>query len=421
MKKFLVMVLILSVVCGMSVMAGGSKESSTTADGKTELVFWTRMNDKFEEEIAAFEASHPDVKVTRVGIGSDYDDLTTKYIAGAVSGELPHVGLVSQRYGIPQLYDAGVLVPVDELMTEEEKADVLPAYWGRYTYKGVKVAIPFQVSMPVLYVNLDLFEQYGVEIPRTWDEVMEAAKKLTVDTNGDGVTDIYGFNVPADAPWYLNGMFKAAGADVIKGDADVDFSQPEVIALLEDFQQMAAEGSLPSNQHSTAKDDFKNGSLAMLLNSCAGNGSISKGVDGKFEYALVTFPSINGNIYAPLGGNGLGVFKSTPEMEALAWEFVQFMTSTDAYTGFSMAKGYMPITASSMEDERVQARMNDPFWEETYEQVDHLYGQPINPVDATIWNNVNDILSVIEEDPNADVSALVESTQAEIDDFLEEY
>ena len=404
------------------VFAGGSKETAEkTADGKTELVFWTRINDTFEDEIAAFEASHPDVKVTRVGIGSDYDDLTTKYIASAVSGELPHVGLVSQRYGIPQLYDAEVLVPVEELMTEEEKDDVLGAYWDRYTYKGVKVAIPFQVSMPVLYVNLDLFEQYGVEIPRTWDEVMEAAMKLTIDTNGDGVTDIYGFNMPADAPWYINGMIKAAGADVVKSESKVDFNQPEVVALFEDFQEMASNGSMPSNQHSTAKDDFKNGSLAMLLNSCAGNGSISKGVDGKFEYALVTFPSINGNIYAPLGGNGLGVFKSTPEMEALAWEFVQFMTSTDAYTGFSMAKGYMPITASSMEDERVQERINDPFWKETYEQVDHLYGQPINPVDATIWNNINDILSVIEADPDADVQSLVGGVQQQIDDFLLEY
>ena len=74
-----------------------------------------------EERRKAFEAAHPDVDVTRVGVGSDYDDLTTKYNASAVSGELPHVGHVSQRYGITQLYDAGVLVPVDELMTEEEE------------------------------------------------------------------------------------------------------------------------------------------------------------------------------------------------------------------------------------------------------------------------------------------------------------
>lgn len=419
--KRIILIAMLLITAAMMVFAGGSKEAVAETDGKTELVFWTRINDTFEEEIAAFEAAHPDVDVTRVGVGSDYDDLTTKYIASAVSGELPHVGLVSQRYGIPQLYDAGVLVPVDELMTEEEMNDVLDAYWGRYTYKERKEALPFQVSMPMLYVNLDLFNEYGVEIPRTWEEVIEAAHKLTIDTDGDGVTDIYGFNIPSDAPWYLNGMFKAAGADVIRSEKDVNFNQEEVVAVLETIQDLAADGCMPSNQHSSAKDDFKNGSVAMILNSCAGNGSIAKGVGDKFEYAMVTFPSINGNIYAPLGGNGLGVFKSNPEMEALAWEFVQFMTSTEAYSGFSMNKGYMPITKSSMEEDVVKARINDPFWAETYAQVSHLYGQPINPVDATIWNSINDILSIIEADSEADVAALVADTQSEIEDFLAEY
>ena len=241
------------------------------------------------------------------------------------------------------------------------------------------------------------------------------------DTDGDGVTDIYGFNIPSDAPWYLNGMFKAAGADVIRSEKDVNFNQEEVVAVLETIQDLTADGCMPSNQHSSAKDDFKNGSVAMILNSCAGNGSIAKGVGDKFEYAMVTFPSINGNIYAPLGGNGLGVFKSNPEMEALAWEFVQFMTSTEAYSGFSMNKGYMPITKSSMEEDVVKARINDPFWAETYAQVSHLYGQPINPVDATIWNSINDILSIIEADSEADVAALVADTQSEIEDFLAEY
>ncbi len=419
-KKVLVALMVcLSVLTCM--YAGGSGEKKAAAEGKIELTFYTRINDTFTEEIAAFETAYPNVKVNRVGIGSDYDDLTTKYIASSVSGELPHVGLVSQRYGIPQLYDAGVIVPMDDLMTQEEKDDILDVYWGRYTYKGTKVALPYQVSMPVLYVNLDLFEEYGVDIPKTWDEVIDAAKKLTIDANGDGITDIYGFNMPSDAPWYINGLIKAAGADVVTGEKSVNINQPEVIAFFESIQDLAANGAMPSNQHSTAKDDFNNGSLAMLLNSCAGNGSVSKGVNGKFNYAMVTFPSINGEICAPLGGNGLAVFKSTPEMEALAWDFVKFMTSTESYSGFSMNKGYMPITKSSMEDDVVKARLADPFWKETYDQVDHLYGQPINPVDATIWNNINSILSIIEEDSSADVSALVLDMQNQIDDFLEEY
>ncbi len=386
-----------------------------------ELIFWTRINDTFEEEIAAFEALHPDVKVTRVGVGSSYDDLVTKYIAAAVSGELPHVGLLSQRYGIPQIYDAGVLVPIEKFMSEEEQNDIMAAYWERYTYNGERVAVPFQSSMPVLYVNEALLAEAGVDVPTTWDEVQQAAAKLTKDADGDGVTDVFGFNMPDDAPWYVNALVREAGGEIIHEDGTVSVDIPQMVSVLRDIQQMAAAGSMPSNQHGTAKDDFKNGAVAMLFNSCAGNKSIAKGVEDKFEYALVTFPAIDGNVSAPIGGNALGIFKSDAETEALSWEFVQFMTSSDAVSGFTMDKGYLPIKYSFMETDFVKARLADSFWAATFDQVQHLQGQRVNPVDATIWSELNDILSEIESDPGADVEKLVRNMQREVDDFLLDY
>lgn len=415
MKKVLSLTLVLLALSALF-LAGAVAEEE-----KTELIFWTRMNDTFEDEIAAFEALHPDVKINRVGIGSSYDDLVTKYIAASVADELPHVGLLSQRYGIPQLYDAGVLAPISDFMSEEEQNDVMEAYWGRYSYKGVRVALPFQSSMPVLYVNTDLFEQQGVEIPTTWEEVQEAATKMTLDIDGNGSIDVYGFNMPEDAPWYLYGLVKADGGTIVNEDGTVTVNTPEMLDVLSDIQKMVAGGSMPSNQHATAKDDFKNGALAMLLNSCAGNRSIEKGVDGKFNYALVTFPSINGNVCAPLGGNALGIFKSDEKMEQLSWEFIQFMTSSDAVSGFTMSKGYLPIKHSFMETDFIKERQADSFWAATYQQIPNMVGLPVSPVDATIWNEINDVLSMIESDPNADIEELIENVQYEVDDFLLDY
>ena len=415
MKKGLSLILALALVLALGL------PTALAETEKTELIFWTRMNDTFEDEIAAFEAIHPDVKINRIGIGSSYDDLVTKYIAAAVSGELPHVGLLSQRYGIPQIYDAGVLLPIESFMTEEEQNDIMAAYWERYTYNGVRLAVPFQASMPVLYVNTTLLNEYGVKVPTTWEEVQTAAAQLTKDTNGDGATDIYGFNMPDDAPWYINALVSEAGATTIGQDGTVNVNTPEMIAILQSIQKMCADGSMPSNQHSTAKDDFKNGSVAMLLNSCAGNKNIAKGVADKFEYALVTFPSINGSVKAPIGGNALGIFKSDEKMEALSWEFLQFMTSSDAVSGFTMSKGYLPIKYSFMGLDFIKERLADPFWMATFEQVEFLKGQPVNPVDATIWSELNDVLSIVESDAGADVAKLVEKMQTEVDDFLFEY
>lgn len=388
---------------------------------QTELVFWTRINDTFEDEIAAFEEMNPGVKIVRVGVGSSYDDLVMKYVAAAVSGDMPHVGLLSQRYGIPQIYDADVLVPIEDFMTEDEQNDIMNAYWERYTYKGKRVAVPFQSSMPVLYVNLTLLNEAGLEIPTTWDEIIIAAKALTKDVDSDGATDVYGFNLPDDAPWYVNSLVSQSGGTIIHDDGSVTVNTDEMKSVLTSIQKLVADGSMPANQHGTAKDDFKNGALAMMLCSCASYKNINGGVDGKFEWAMSTYPSIGGNIMAPIGGNALGVFKSNDEMEALAWEFVKFMTSSDAVSGFTMNKGYLPIKYSFMDTDFVKARLNDSIWTKTFEQVQFLKGQPVNPVDATIWKDINDILSEIESDTDMDITGLLEDMQLDVDDFLMDY
>ena len=50
-----------------------------------------------------------------------------------------------------------------------------------------------------------------------------------------------------------------------------------------------------------------------------------------------------------------------------------------------------------------------------------MVGLPVSPVDATIWNEINDVLSMIESDPNADIEELIENVQYEVDDFLLDY
>lgn len=51
----------------------------------------------------------------------------------------------------------------------------------------------FSAQAQVLHIRKDLFEKHKVKVPETLAELEEAAKRLTVDENGDGQPDIYGF------------------------------------------------------------------------------------------------------------------------------------------------------------------------------------------------------------------------------------
>lgn len=59
------------------------------------------------------------------------------------------------------------------------------------------------------------------------------------------------------------------------------------------YQQMATvDMSMAPNQHATAKEDFANGRVAMLMTSCASYANLTELVDGKFELKVAQFPSI---------------------------------------------------------------------------------------------------------------------------------
>jgi hypothetical protein len=82
---------------------------------------------------------------------------------------------------------------------------------GYFDYYGQSVplfAIPFNRSMPVMYYNKDLLDAKGVKVPTSWDELRDAATKLTVREGNDVKT--WGFEVPVDW-WFWHGLLYQAG------------------------------------------------------------------------------------------------------------------------------------------------------------------------------------------------------------------
>jgi sn-glycerol 3-phosphate transport system substrate-binding protein len=60
-----------------------------------------------------------------------------------------------------------------------DEADYVPAVISYYSdTDGNMLSLPFNSSTPVMWVNVDLFEENDLEIPTTWDEVIAAARAL---------------------------------------------------------------------------------------------------------------------------------------------------------------------------------------------------------------------------------------------------
>ena len=85
--------------------------------------------------------------------------------------------------------------------------------------------IPFSVDTFAMGYRPDLLEAAGVsEFPDTWDDLFDAAQKLTVDSDGDGRTDQYGFCFPAGSGatsgmWFLANYYMWSNGNWLVDDA----------------------------------------------------------------------------------------------------------------------------------------------------------------------------------------------------------
>ena len=174
--------------------AGSEAASEGTAEGQTEITFtvWDyTTTDYWQKLVEGFEAENPDIKVKVMDIGAtDYD---TKIPVLLSSGDTSDVITIKSMNIYTSLVEKNQLMPLDE-MVQTSGVDMAP-YQG--ADEGIRIndqlyGLPFRNDYYILYYNKTLFDNAGVEYPKsdmTWDEYRELAKKMT---SGEGNDKIYG-------------------------------------------------------------------------------------------------------------------------------------------------------------------------------------------------------------------------------------
>lgn len=181
---FLLLIFVLSIA--------GCQPNSPTSDPVTNLkfTFWGSDMEKaaIETMVAEFEQQNPDIDVQAVQI--PYEEYLAQITAMMKQGETPDVGYFPSLQA-PHWAQEGKLLDLTELVqTDPLFSSALPEtryYFGQGRIAGLNTA----VEATLLFYNKDLFDKAGVAFPPadptkawTWEEFVEAAKKLTVD--GDG-------------------------------------------------------------------------------------------------------------------------------------------------------------------------------------------------------------------------------------------
>ena len=160
-----------------------------------------------------FEAENPDIKLEFVTVPSKYADTMVTKLAG---GEIPDVMMLAMDQ-IPRYALSDILLPLDDLASQEYKDALYPVVKNALTVNGTLYAAARDVTPKVMFLNTKMFEEANIPIPEddwTMEEFTEIAKQLTKGSGADAQWGYYWKNY-ADQTF---AMIAAFGGNMYSAD-----------------------------------------------------------------------------------------------------------------------------------------------------------------------------------------------------------
>ncbi len=348
-----------AVLVGCGSKSSNSSDGVTTADSGGKSTEQAKAETKgsgdrkeisiwhyFEHEAAALEKVadkynelQDDVHITCTYVSRD--ELMNQYTIGAVSGELPDIGMVDSP-DMASYISLGVFEDIDD----ELKAwgDIDQFYEGPLNScrdsEGRLHGIPNNSNCLALLCNMDILNAAGIkETPTTWDEFYEVCKATT-----NPADSVYGFAMCAVGneegtfqyiPWLY-----AAGADV------TTLTSPEAAESLDFLAKLVNDGLMSKEVVNWGQGDalnaFAAGKAAMLESGTWQIAQFDSGdvkLDCNYQYAMLPKGKQNASV---IGGENFGVCTGTEAKEECV-EFLKYMMTAENNADWCEIAGKLPV------------------------------------------------------------------------------
>lgn len=304
-----------------------------------------------EEIKTKFEAENPGIKVSFLAPADSYETATQSLLRGALIGDLPDVVFQGQNL-IRALVDRDLAAPLNSFIDADGGAKKLGYDAGMLrigTLKDRYYAIPFAVSTPLVYVNLDLVKAAGVDpdkFPTTWEGMVELGKKL--NDPAKGVTGFY-FQWDVTGNWMYQSLVFANNGQMLSADEKTAvLESPAGAKALQTLESFAKAGmpNLPSAQ---ARPAFAAGKIAIFGDSSSNLGRATTAIGKNFDFRTYRFPLASAEGRLPAGGNAAVMLTKDAEKQKAVWKYIKFATGPIGQTIMARRTGYLPSNNIAIE------------------------------------------------------------------------
>ncbi|MFT4136330.1 ABC transporter substrate-binding protein [Microbacterium sp.] len=347
MKKLLAALVVAAGVT--TALTGCSSSASSDSSGPVTLTFWhgyTEADGKVLDQIVQ------DFNESQEGITIKTETKTWAVIGDtllpALSAKTGPDIVAMPAENLPVYAGKGAFAELDDFYASDatKSASLNESAVEMVKVDGSFYGVPTGfVPLSVIY-NKTLFEEAGItSFPKTWDEWVADAKKLTIDADGDGTPEQYGLALP-DHATVGNGvwptLFYGNGGGVVEDGASVLDSSTNA-ETLSYWASAVKDGKIsPTGLDGVAADKlFSSGKAAMEI---GGPWMASVATENKIDYGIAGVPAgPKSDAVSAIGISAAVTAQADAAKKAAAEKFFDYFFTKDVATEWSLGSGWPPL------------------------------------------------------------------------------
>jgi len=379
--------------------------------------------------VADFEKANPDIKVKAIYAGT-YQESIVKALTAFKGGTPPTLAVLLST-DLFTLIDENAIVPIDSLASSAEDKKWIDGFYKGFMEnsqtEGKTWGIPFQRSTIVMYYNKTLFKEAGLnpeKAPANWNEMVEAAKKLTKRDAAGNVSQ-WGVKIPSTGFGYWMFQAMTASNDTIlmnSAGTKTYFDKPGAVQALQHWVDLTTKDKVMpagSIEWGTTPKDFLEQKAAMVWTTTGNLTNIR--TNASFPFGVAMLPGIK-HPGSPTGGGNFYVFnKTSPAEQQAAMKFIRFATEPARAAQWSIATGYVAPRQDAWDTPEMKKYLQDvPAADVAREQMKYGVAELSTHDNQRVTKALNDNLQAALSGTKAPEAALKDA-QREAERILRAY
>ena len=402
--KIIALALLLAMAAGILSGCHGTMDSNAADAGsiseiplyldetkKIELTFWAKNDTNkvqtavYTGAIEAFQKMYPNVTVN-LRLYSDYGRIFNDVITNISTNTTPNICITYPDHIATYLTGKNVMLPLDDWMADSRfglggsellfdsprQDEIVPEFLEECVLDGKHYALPYMRSTEALYINKEMVEKLGYEVPDvpTWDFVWEVSEKA-MEKDDEGLFRVNGQKVLIPFIYkstdnMMITMLRQLNAPYSTEKGEVQIFNDTTAGLLNEIYSHAQTRAFSTFAISSYPGNFLNaGQCIFAIDSTAGAtwmGSDAPMLDihkeqvVPFTTLVRPVPQVDPENPKMISqGPSICVFNKDNSQEVLAsWLFAQYLLSNEVQLGYAETEGYLPVTLKAQQSAEYQ-------------------------------------------------------------------